>query len=146
MRGIDRFIEKTSTGFLIFFGLATCMPLFLALDLPRANDLLMSGLLAHTEASVPALRHWGIMVCGIGVLMLVSAFRPHLRFETMVFSALEKAFMVYLYLNCMDQPWSKAYVVGAIIDSTIVVYSLIYFISSHGRPDRWVKRSGTAPL
>jgi len=138
MTAIDRFIGTTIRGFLIVFGLATCLPILIAANLPFANDQLFSGLLDPSPASAPGLRHWGMMVFGIGVLMIVSAFRPWLRFETMVFSAVEKAFMVYLVLSSLGQPWAKAYFVGASIDFTIVVYSVVYFFSSHGRPRNWI--------
>jgi hypothetical protein len=136
---IDKFIGKTVKWFLIIFGLATCLPIMIAVNLKFSNQHLFSGLLDYTPATIPALRHWGIMVFGIGVLMIVSAFRPHLRFATMVYSTIEKAFMVYLFLDSIGQPWAKAYIVGSIIDFTIVVYSLIYFVSSYGRLQRWIR-------
>ena len=46
------------------------------------------------------------MIFGIGLLMVVAAFRPWLRFETMVFSTIEKSFMVYLFLTNLGQPWA----------------------------------------
>ena len=98
---------------------------------------MLGGLVDYTPSSVPALRHWGIMIFGIGVLMVVAAFRPWLRFETMVFSAVEKSFMVYLVLTDLGQPWAKGYLLPFVVDSTIVAYSMLYFISDHGRPQRW---------
>jgi hypothetical protein len=49
------------------------------------------------------------MVAGIGILMVISAFRPWIRFETMVFSGIEKAFMVFLFISNSDETWSRAY-------------------------------------
>jgi hypothetical protein len=59
------------------------------------------------------------------------------RFETMAFSAVEKTFIVYLFLGNLGQPWATGYL-PAFLDSTIVADSIIYFISDHGRPQRWV--------
>jgi hypothetical protein len=77
------------------------------------------------------------MVFGIGVLMVIAAFRPWLRFETMLFSTVEKSFMVYLFLSNLGQPWVMGYIAVFLLDSTIVAYSILYFISDQGRPRRW---------
>jgi hypothetical protein len=136
MRAVKAFIAKTIKWFLIVFGLATCGTLPFAIDINLLTPML-GGLVDYTPASVPALRHWGFMIFGIGVLMIVAAFRPWLRFETMVFSALEKAFMVYLVLSNLGRPWGMGYIGAAVIDGTIVAYSILYFISDQGRPERW---------
>jgi hypothetical protein len=81
------------------------------------------------------------MIFGIGVLMVVAAFRPWLRFETMVFSTIEKSFMVYLFLTNLRQPWAIGYIIPFLVDSTIVAYSIAYFISGQGRPQRWILAS-----
>jgi hypothetical protein len=69
--------------------------------------------------------------------LVVAAFHPWLRFETMLFSAIEKAFMVYLFLGSLNHPWAMGYILGFVVDSTIVAYSTLYFISDQGRPRRW---------
>jgi len=142
MTWADKFISKTIKGFLIVFGLATCLPILLAIDVTIGNQVLFGGLLEATAATEPALRHWGVMVGGIGLLMVAAAFRPWLRFEAMLFSLLEKAFMVYLFLGSMGQPWAKAYQGAFVLDLTIAVYSLVYFASRHGRPRRWIRQDG----
>lgn len=138
MKTIDTFIAKTVKGFLIIFGLATCLPLLVAYDVNLAQKLIFFNLLDYGPSAVPAIRHWGIMVFGIGLLMIIAAFRPWLRFEAMVFSAVEKSFMVYLILVSFSQPWVKMYTMPLIVDSTIVLYSLLYFLSRYGRPEKWV--------
>jgi hypothetical protein len=87
---------------------------------------------------VPALRHWGIMIFGLGVLMVVAAFRPWLRFETMVFATAEKGFITYLFLSNLGQPWVMGYFGAFVVDSTIAAYGILYFLSDQGRPRRWV--------
>jgi len=144
MDALNGFVAKTIKWFLIAFGVVTSMTLPFAVDSDLITPML-GGLVDYTPASVPALRHWGIMVCGIGVLMVVAAFRPWLRFETMLFSTVEKAFMVYLFLGNLGQPWAMGYGFAFLIDSTIVAYSILYFISDRGRPERWVVASADAP-
>lgn len=139
MRILDNFIAKTIKWFLIIFGLATCGTLPFALDIKLITPML-GGLVDYTPSSVPALRHWGFMIFGIGVLMVAAGFRPWLRFETMLFSAIEKGFILYLYISNLDQPWIYGYLGPFILDATIFLYSIFYFVSKEGRPARWVRR------
>src|SRR4051794_24542729 len=92
MSAVNAFVGRTIKWFLIIFGLATCGSLPFAFDVNLIMPML-GGLVDYTPSSVPLLQHWGVMVAGIGVLMVIAAFRPWLRFETMVFSVIEKAFM-----------------------------------------------------
>ena len=137
---VNTFIARTIKSFLIVFGAATCTTLPFAIDANLITPML-GGLVDYTPSSVPALRHWGMMVFGIGALMVVAAFRPWLRFETVLFSTIEKAFMVYLFLSNLGQPWAKGYLVAFLIDSTIVAYSILCFISDRGRPEQWIVTS-----
>jgi hypothetical protein len=136
MKVLDIFIINTIRPFLIVFGIATGLTLPFAIDINLLTPM-FGGLIDYTPSSVPALRHWGIMVFGIGVLMAVAAFRPWLRFETMLFSAVEKGFMVYLCISNFGQPWARGYLLPFLLDSTIVAYSILYFISNQGRPKAW---------
>lgn len=144
MRAADIFIARTIRWFLIVFGIATSMTLPFAINVNLLTPML-GGVIDYTSSSVPALRHWGIMVFGMGVLMVVAAFRPWLRFETMLFSTVEKAFMVYLFISNLSQPWAKGYLLAFLIDSTIVAYSILYFISKYGRPEQWIATSSVNP-
>ena len=144
MSAVNVFIVRTIKWFLIVFGLATCGTLPFAIDINLLTPI-FGGLVDYTPSSVPALRHWGIMIFGIGVLMVVAAFRPWLRFETMLFSTIEKAFMVYLFLSNLGQPWVMGYVGAFLLDSTIVAYSIVYLITDQGRPMRWVATSVVDP-
>ena len=140
MQALNAFVGKTIKWFLVFFGLATTLTLQFAVDFNLFTPM-FSGLVDYTPSSVPALRHWGIMVFGIGALLVVAAFRPWLRFEAMLFSAVEKAFMVYLIITNFGQSWAMAYLPALLVDLTIVAYSIQYFISNHGRPEAWIATS-----
>ena len=144
MSAVNAFIARTIKWFLIVFGLATCATLPFAIDIKFITPML-SGLVDYTPSSVPALRHWGAMLFGIGVLMVAAAFRPWLRFETMVFSTIEKSFIIYLFLSNLGQPWVRGYFGAFLLDSTIVAYSILYFISDQGRPKRWIVASTAEP-
>jgi hypothetical protein len=133
---LNTFIARTIRWFLIVFGLVTCATLPFAIDIDLLTPML-GGLVDYTPSSVPALRHWGIMIFGIGVLMVAAGFRPWLRFETMVFSTVEKAFMVYLFLGNLDQPWATGYLLASMVDAVIAAYGILYVISDQGRPKSW---------
>ena len=137
MSAVNTFVDSTIKWFLIVAGLATSTPLLFAIDINLFTPML-GGLVDYTPSSVPALRHWGIMVFGIGMLMVVAAFHEWLRFETMLFSTFEKAFMVYLVVSNLGEPWIKGYLVPFLVDSMIVAYSIVYFISDRGRPQQWI--------
>jgi hypothetical protein len=141
---LNVFVARTIKWFLILFGLVTCGSLPLAIDVNLVTPM-MGGLVDYTPSSVPILRHWGIMVFGIGALMVAAAFHPWLRFETILFSTVEKAFMVYLFLSNLSQAWAMGYLFMFLVDATIVVYSILYFISDQGRPQRWIAKSGVSP-
>jgi hypothetical protein len=136
--GLDRFIGSTLKGALIVFGLATCLPILLTIDVGLGNRLLFRGELEPTPSVDLIIRHWGFMIFGIGVLMLAAAFLPWLRFATLVFAMAEKILLVALVIAGLGQPWGRAYLMPGILDGVIVIYCVLYFISGHGRPGRWV--------
>jgi hypothetical protein len=128
MNVLNNFISKTIKPVLIIFGLLTCLPILIAINIELLPEFAQG--IDFTNSSVPALRHWGFMVFGIGALLVAAAFNPQLRFSTMVFSTLEKTFMVYLWISNMNEPWGSAYLGMGILDSIICVYSYLYFISN----------------
>src|SRR5215813_3820020 len=145
MRALNAFIAKTIKWFLVVFGLATCGTLPIAIDIALIKPMLRDTV-DYTPSSVPLLRHWGIMVFGIGALMVVAAFHPWLRFETMMFSTIEKAFMVYLFLSNLGQAWVTGYLVMFLLDATIVAYSVLYFISDQAALSSGSRQTGRPSL
>lgn len=134
---LNAFISRTLKTALIIFGLATCAPIIFAVDI-NLLPVFTDGI-DFTQSSIPALRHWAFMVFGIGALLFTSAFYPWLRFSTMVYSICEKSFMVYLWISNAALSWGEGYRDMGIMDSIICVYSILYFISSEGRPSHWKK-------
>lgn len=149
MPTVNRFIARTIRWFLIVSGLLTYATLVFAIDINFMTPML-GGLVDYTPSSVPALRHWGFAIFGIGALMVAAGFRPWLRFETMLLAAAEKAFLAYLFLSNLGQPWVMGYLVLVIVDTLIVAYMIVYFVSEEGRPHSWsprntVEKSGLQP-
>ena len=72
------------------------------------------------------MQHWGIMVGIMGVFMIAAAFRPEWRTPILIYSAVEKAFMVYLVVANISRPYSKGFWVAATV-GTIVLYTIAYF-------------------
>jgi hypothetical protein len=140
MSAVNAFVAGTIKWFLIIAGVATGSSLLFAIDINLFTPI-FGGLVDYTPSSVPALRHWGIMIFLLGVLMVVAAFRPWLRFETMVFSTVEKGFIAYLFLSNLGQPWVMGYFGAFVMDSTIAAYGLLYFLSEEGRPGRWLLKN-----
>jgi hypothetical protein len=142
MAALDRFIGFTLKGMLIVYGLITAVAILGAFDVQMMNQVLFRGLLEFTPTSEPIVRHWGLMIFGVGALMIVSAFWPWLQFTTILFATAEKIFIVWLTLSVRDQSWGSAYTTSGLIDGIFALYGILYFLSSHGRPHRWVRAGG----
>lgn len=55
------------------------------------------------------LQHWGILLGLMGVFMIVAAYSTAWRNPILIFSACEKAFIVYLALANARQPYSRGF-------------------------------------
>jgi len=75
-------------------------------------------------------QHWGIMVGLMGVFMIVAAFKVEWRKPILIYSLLEKAFMVYLVVTNGSLSYSQGFKMGAAMDATVVVYTIAYFALS----------------
>ena len=73
------------------------------------------------------LQHWGFMLGLMGVFMIVAAFREEWRKPILIFSALEKAFIVYLVVANGSHPYADGLKAGAWMDATVVLYTVVYF-------------------
>ena len=72
-------------------------------------------------------QHWGIMVGLMGVFMIAAAFKVEWRNPILIYSLFEKAFMVYLVLANRSHAYSQGFKVGAAMDATVVLYTIVYF-------------------
>lgn len=74
-------------------------------------------------------QHWGIMVCLMGIFMVAAAFIESWRTPIMLYSMIEKAFMVFLVVSNSSASYSDGFYVPATMDAIITIYSVIYFIA-----------------
>ena len=74
------------------------------------------------------LQHWGILLGLMGVFMIVAAYSTAWRDPILTFSALEKAFIVYLVMANVRRPYSRGFWAGAAMDATVVLYTIVYFV------------------
>ena len=75
-------------------------------------------------------QHWGIMVCLMGVFMIAAAFKSSWRTPILLYSLIEKAFLVFLVFSNIGHSFSRGFLAPAIMDSMIVLWTLWYFASS----------------
>ncbi len=82
---------------------------------------------AYRDEYTILVRHWGIMVGLMGVFMIVAAFRENWRNPILIYSGVEKAFMVYLVLANLSQPYAQSFYLAAAMDGAVVLYTIAYF-------------------
>ena len=74
-------------------------------------------------------QHWGIMVCLIGVFMVAAAFKESWRTPILLYGMIEKAFMVFLVVSNLGEPFASGFFAPAAMDAIITVWSIGYFVS-----------------
>lgn len=79
-------------------------------------------------------QHWGIMVGLMGVAMMLAAVVPAWRVPILLYSALEKAFMVWLVLSNAGEPAASGFWLPFALDATVVLYTVGYFAAVGVRP------------
>lgn len=128
---MKRFIDVTIKPFLIIGGAGTALAGLNAF-LPQWAVENVQGLdwIMHYTIFV---QHWGMMVCMMGVMMIGAAFYVSWRVPILLYSLIEKAFMVYLVGVNMPQDFSNGFYVPAIMDSIIIIYTILYFIDLKNR-------------
>jgi hypothetical protein len=122
---MKRFFDLTFTPFFVITGIGTASA-FLYAFWPRWT--------AETIGKFPFVldytiitQHWGIMVGLMGVFMVVAAFKVEWRNPILIYSLLEKAFMVYLVVANGNHSYSQGFKAGAAMDATVVLYTIVYF-------------------
>ena len=75
------------------------------------------------------IQHWGIMVGLMGLCMMLAALVPQWRVPILLYSALEKAFMVWLVLSNAQSSFVSGFRIPFALDSTVVVYTIGYFLT-----------------
>jgi hypothetical protein len=123
---MKRFFDLTFKPFFVITGVGTASASLYAFW-PRWT--------AETVGKIPFVpdytiitQHWGIMVGLMGVFMIVAAFRAEWRKPILIYSLFEKVFMVYLVVTNASRSYSQGFKVGAAMDATVVLYTIVYFL------------------
>jgi uncharacterized membrane protein YozB (DUF420 family) len=118
-------IDKTVVPFLIVAGLGTCSAGILFF-LPQYAVVTFFKI-PFAENYTIFVQHWGLMVLLVGVFMIISAFRVSWRTPVLIYTLMEKVIYIALYLVNISSSFSSGFKGGAVMDSVIVFYLLLYF-------------------
>ena len=130
---MKRFFDLTFRPFFVLTGVGTAAASFYAFWPQWAVETLAR--LAFIQEYTILVQHWGIMVGLMGVFMIVAAFRAEWRTPILIYSAVEKVFMVYLVVANVSRPYSAGFWIGATMDATVVLYTVAYFgVCGFGTP------------
>ena len=122
---MKRFFNLTFRPFFVLTGFGTALAFLFAFWPKWATENVSK--FAFSQEYTIALQHWGIMVGLMGVFMSIAAFRADWRKPILIYSALEKAFMVYLVVANSGHSYANGFRAGAIMDATVVLYTIAYF-------------------
>jgi hypothetical protein len=137
---MQTFIDKTIKPVLIIGGIGTALANLDAF-FPRFAVENVQKLEFVPEYTI-FVQHWGIMVGLMGIFMVVAAFRESWRVPILLYSLIEKAFMVFLVVSNAHLSFAEGFYVPAAMDAFIVLYSILYFWSlreaqqTHATPHR----------
>jgi hypothetical protein len=125
VNSIQRFFERSFAPFFLFTGAGTSLIALYAF-LPSwamPNVAKLPYLVDYTII----IQHWGIMVGLMGLFMMSAAIIPQWRLPIALYSAVEKAFMVWLVLSNASQPFVSGFWIPCVLDATVVLYTIGYF-------------------
>ena len=122
---MKRLFELTFTPFFVITGIGTAAA-FLYAFWPRwATET--AGKIPFVPNYTILTQHWGIMVGLMGVFMIAAAVKVEWRKPILIYSLLEKTFMVYLVLANGSYAYAQGFKIGAAMDATVVLYTIVYF-------------------
>jgi hypothetical protein len=124
---MKRFIDITIKPFLVITGLGTAAAGVNAF-FPRFAVESVQKLEFVPDHTI-FIQHWGIMVCLMGVFMIAAAFKARWRTPILLYSLIEKSFMVFLVASNLDHDFSRGFWAPAVMDAIVVLWSLAYFAS-----------------
>ena len=125
MMTLQRFFTTTFKPFFLCTGLGTAL-IGLYAFFPEWSVIQLAQLEYLRDYTI-IVQHWGIMVGLMGLFMMAAAFVPVWRVPILVFSAIEKAFMVWLVLSNANQEFVRGFWIPATVDATVVLYTVAYF-------------------
>lgn len=119
------FFDRTVSAFFLLTGAGTALIGLYAVLPSWAMPTLAK--LDYLQQYTIIIQHWGIMVGLMGVFMMAAAVIPAWRPPILLYSALEKAFMVWLVLSSAAHSYAAGFWLPAAVDATVVVYTIAYF-------------------
>ncbi len=123
------FFNRYLKPFLIIGGLITMCAGIYAIN-PETALMNMNNL-PYDSNYVFLFRHWGIMVGLMGFFIALCAFMPKWREPIILYSFLEKLFMVYLYITNAFNPetafLNASFIPFAVTDIIICTYTIGYW-------------------
>jgi hypothetical protein len=122
---MKRFFDLTFKPFFVLTGIGTAAAALYAFWPRWATET--AGKIPFVPDYTILTQHWGIMVALMGAFMIAIAFKVEWRNPILIYSLFEKAFMVYLVLANRSQSYSQGFKVGAAMDATVVLYTIVYF-------------------
>lgn len=127
---INPSFEKTPKYFFWFAGVLTTLGALPAMLNPIGGLRFAIGLSYFDQSPqmFPIIGHWGIMVTGIGILLFLSATHKQIRRTTIIYSTLEKGYMVFSVLYCflIDAPYARNYTPALFVDGSLVIGGIWY--------------------
>lgn len=125
MNRFASFFSRTVCPFFLITGAATALVGLYAF-LPSWTMTNVAKLPYRQEYTI-IIQHWGIMVGLMGAFMMAAALVPKWRVPILLYSALEKAFMVWLVLSNGRHSYAEGFWVAAALDASVVAYTIGYF-------------------
>lgn len=122
---MKRFFDLTFKPFFVLTGIGTASASLYAFW-PRWTAETVGKIPFFADYTIIT-QHWGIMVGLMGIFMIVVAFKVEWRKPILIYSLLEKAFMVYLVVANGSHSYSQGFKAGAAMDATVVLYTIVYF-------------------
>jgi hypothetical protein len=126
MPSLEPFFSRTFRPFYLLTGAGTALIGIFAVFPAWAMPTIVR--LPYLVDYTIIIQHWGIMVGLMGLFMMGAAIFPVWRFPIALYSALEKAFMVWLVLSNARQPYVAGFWIPFALDLTVVAYTIGYFV------------------
>ncbi len=122
---MKRFFQFTFRPFFVLTGIGTALAGLYAFWPRWAVETL--GKIPFVQDYTIIVQHWGIIVGLMGVFMIVAAFKVEWRKPILIYSTLEKIFMVFLVVANQSHTYAQGFKAGAAMDATVVLYTIVYF-------------------
>ena len=126
-RKLQHFFDRTIRPFFLLTGAGTALIGLYAVVPSWAMPNVAR--LPYLQDYTIIIQHWGIMVGLMGLCMMLAALVPQWRVPILLFSALEKSFMVWFVLSNAQQSFVSGFWIPFAIDSTVVIYTIGYFLT-----------------